>query len=92
METLTNSKPVMVLHDKDDVKGKTLLEMKRDTKKKKGTFYDDQKSCSTGSIRILNLYAHSNTTSQYIKQNLSILKEETQIYNHDEILKKKSSQ
>lgn len=35
METLTNSKPVMVLHDKDDVKGKTLLEMKRDTKKKK---------------------------------------------------------
>ena len=43
----------------------------------KGTFYDDQKSCSTGNIRILNLYAHSNTTSQYIKQNLSILKEET---------------
>ena len=38
METLTNSKPVMVLHDKDDVKGKTLLEMKRDTKKKKGHF------------------------------------------------------
>ena len=29
METLTNSKPVMALHDKD-VKRKTLLEMKRD--------------------------------------------------------------
>lgn len=30
MKTLTNRKPVMKLNDKEDIKGETLLEMKRD--------------------------------------------------------------